>query len=142
MIPVSEPLLAGAEAKYVADCIQTGWISSEGRYLAAFEQAWAKYCGAEFGVGVSNGTTALQIAVVALSSTISPKQWQSASRACPIATVSIVAPLLRSIRYSTSLGTVGPQRSPQPTRVVERISPISPLATKSFRNRSGGAARA
>ena len=54
MIPVSEPLLAGAEAKYVEDCIRTGWISSEGRYLAAFEQAWAKYCGAEFGVGVSN----------------------------------------------------------------------------------------
>ena len=66
MIPVSEPLLAGAEAKYVADCIHTGWISSEGRYLAAFEQAWASYCGAKFGIGVSNGTTALQIAVAAL----------------------------------------------------------------------------
>ena len=66
MIPVSEPLLAGAEAKYVADCIQSGWISSEGRYLAAFEEAWANYCGAEFGIGVCNGTTALQIAVAAL----------------------------------------------------------------------------
>jgi perosamine synthetase len=66
MIPVSEPLLAGAEAKYVAECIETGWISSEGRYLTAFEQAWASYCGAKFGIGVSNGTTALQIAVAAL----------------------------------------------------------------------------
>jgi perosamine synthetase len=67
MIPVSEPLLSEVEAKYVADCIQTGWVSSEGKYLAAFEQAWAKYCGAEHGVAVSNGTTALQIAVRALS---------------------------------------------------------------------------
>ncbi len=66
MIPVSEPLLAGSEAKYVEDCIRSGWVSSEGKYLAAFEQAWAKYCGAEFGVAVSNGTTALQIAVAAL----------------------------------------------------------------------------
>jgi perosamine synthetase len=66
MIPVSEPLLAGAEARYVAECIRTGWISSEGRYLAAFEHAWANYCGAKFGVAVSNGTTALQIAVAAL----------------------------------------------------------------------------
>jgi len=66
MIPVSEPLLAGSEAKYVEECIRTGWVSSEGKYLAAFEQAWAKYCGAEFGVAVSNGTTALQIAIAAL----------------------------------------------------------------------------
>jgi perosamine synthetase len=66
MIPVSEPLLTGAEAKYVDDCIRTGWVSSEGRYLSAFEEAWAKYCGAEYGIAVSNGTTALQIAVAAL----------------------------------------------------------------------------
>ena len=66
MIPVSEPLLAGAEAKYVEDCIRTGWVSSEGSYLTAFERAWANYCGAEHGVAVSNGTTALQIAVAAL----------------------------------------------------------------------------
>src|SRR6195256_3398620 len=67
MIPVSEPLMGGAEAKYVEDCIRSGWVSSEGKYLAAFEQAWAKYCGAEHGVAVSNGTTALQIAVAALN---------------------------------------------------------------------------
>jgi len=66
MIPVSEPLLAGDEAKYVEDCIRTGWVSSEGKYLSAFEQAWAKYCGADHGIAVSNGTTALQIAVAAL----------------------------------------------------------------------------
>lgn len=66
MIPVCEPLLSGNEGKYVQDCITTGWVSSEGKYLTAFEEGWAKYCGAAYGVGCSNGTTALQIAVRAL----------------------------------------------------------------------------
>lgn len=66
MIPVCEPRLAGNEAKYVEDCIKTGWVSSEGRYIAAFEEGWASYCGVKHGIAVSNGTTALQIAVTAL----------------------------------------------------------------------------
>jgi len=66
MIPVSEPLLVGNEESYVADCVKSGWISSDGRYLRAFEEKWASYCGVAHGIGVSNGTTALQIAVAAL----------------------------------------------------------------------------
>ncbi len=41
MIPVNEPLLAGRESDYVMDCIQTGWISSAGRYIDRFETEWA-----------------------------------------------------------------------------------------------------
>lgn len=66
MIPVNEPLLAGNEAHYVADCLKTGWISSAGKYIERFEQDWAAYCGRKHGVGVSNGSTALQGAVEAL----------------------------------------------------------------------------
>lgn len=62
-IPVNEPLLSGNVSKYVNDCISAGWISSEGPYVEAFERAWADYCGMPFGVAVSNGTTALQIAM-------------------------------------------------------------------------------
>jgi perosamine synthetase len=64
-VPVNEPLLGGNEARYVAECLEAGWISSEGRFVEAFEQAWADYCGAKFGVAVSNGTTALQLAMMA-----------------------------------------------------------------------------
>jgi perosamine synthetase len=53
MIPVSEPVLGGREAEYVAECLATGWISSSGRFIDAFENAWASYCGRRFGVAVS-----------------------------------------------------------------------------------------
>ena len=66
MIPTNEPLLAGRERQYVLDCIDTGWISSAGSYIERFERDWAAYCGMDHGVAVSNGTTALQIAVDAL----------------------------------------------------------------------------
>lgn len=66
MIPVSEPFLRGREAQYVAECLETGWISSSGRFIDAFEVTWAAYCGRRFGVAVSNGTVALQLAVAAL----------------------------------------------------------------------------
>ncbi len=66
MIPVNEPLVGEKEAEYVLDCLRTGWISSSGKYLESFEQAWASYCGMKYGIAVSNGTTALQVAVACL----------------------------------------------------------------------------
>jgi len=66
MIPVNEPLLNLNALNYVEECIRTGWISSEGRFIREFENRWASYCGMEYGVAVSSGTTALQIAVACL----------------------------------------------------------------------------
>ncbi len=63
MIPVNEPLLTGNELKYVTDCIETGWVSSAGKYISEFESGWASYCGKKYGIAVSNGTTALDVAV-------------------------------------------------------------------------------
>jgi perosamine synthetase len=63
MIPVNEPLLGGREMEYVGECLRTGWISSAGRFIEEFERQWAAYCGMKYGVAVSNGTCALQIAV-------------------------------------------------------------------------------
>jgi perosamine synthetase len=66
VIPVNEPLIGEKEIEYVLDCLHTGWISSSGKYLENFEQAWANYCGMQYGIAVSNGTTALQVAVACL----------------------------------------------------------------------------
>jgi perosamine synthetase len=66
VIPVNEPLLGENETKYVLECLQTGWISSEGRFIREFEERWASYCGMKYGVAVSNGTVALEIAMAAL----------------------------------------------------------------------------
>jgi perosamine synthetase len=64
-IPVCEPSLLGNETKYVMDAIESGWISSSGKYVAAFETAFAQYCGVAHGIAVCNGTMALHLALVA-----------------------------------------------------------------------------
>jgi perosamine synthetase len=66
VIPVNEPLLGQQENDYVMECLRTGWISSAGRFIDRFEERWAAYCGRKYGIAVSNGTTALQLAVDAL----------------------------------------------------------------------------
>ncbi|MBZ0200002.1 MAG: DegT/DnrJ/EryC1/StrS family aminotransferase [Ignavibacteriaceae bacterium] len=65
-IPVCEPYLAGNEIKYVLDALETGWISSAGKYITQFEEAFANYCGVKHGIAVANGTVALHLALVAL----------------------------------------------------------------------------
>jgi perosamine synthetase len=66
MIPVCEPLLTDDDIQLVLDCLRSGWVSSAGRYLDEFEAGWAAYCGMRHGVAVSNGTTALDVAVALL----------------------------------------------------------------------------
>ena len=65
-IPVCEPLLAGNELAYATEAVSSGWISSSGKYVSAFEEAFAAYCGAKHGIAVCNGTVALHLALVAL----------------------------------------------------------------------------
>lgn len=67
MIPVNEPSIGERELQYVQDCVQSAWISSAGRYLTEFEAAWATYCGRQYGIATSNGTTALQVAARCLN---------------------------------------------------------------------------
>lgn len=65
-IPVNTPLLSGNELKYVTECIETGWISSEGPFITRFEESFSGYIGRSHGIAVSNGTAALDVAVAAL----------------------------------------------------------------------------
>lgn len=64
-IPVCEPSLLGNEKVYVTEALESGWISSSGRYIAQFEKAFASYCGVEHGISVCNGTAALHLTLVA-----------------------------------------------------------------------------
>jgi len=65
-IPVNEPLLDGAEARCLAECVETGWISSEGPFVARLEAGMAAVCGQRHGVAVTNGSAALELAVAVL----------------------------------------------------------------------------
>lgn len=66
MIPVNEPLLTGNEKKYLNECIDTGWISSEGPFIRKFEEGLARITERKHGIAVCNGTVALEAAVAAL----------------------------------------------------------------------------
>lgn len=66
MIPVNEPLLNGNEKKYLAECIDSGWISSEGPFIKEFEEKFAARVGRKYGIAVCNGSAALDAAIVAL----------------------------------------------------------------------------
>ena len=52
--------------KYVKECIESGWISAEGPFVKQFETQFSEYIGRKFGIAVSNGSGALDIAVQAL----------------------------------------------------------------------------
>lgn len=65
-IPVYKPDLSGNEKKYVDDCIDSTWISSKGKYVGMFEDAFAKYIGTNYAVSVNNGTIALHLALLML----------------------------------------------------------------------------
>jgi perosamine synthetase len=66
MIPVNETLLNGNEKRYLIECIDSGWISSEGPFVEKFENGFAKFTGVKYGVAVSSGTAALEAALYAL----------------------------------------------------------------------------
>jgi perosamine synthetase len=60
-VALHEPLFRGNEWSYVKECIDTGWVSSVGRYVDKFEEMLADITGARRAVAVVNGTAALQI---------------------------------------------------------------------------------
>ncbi len=66
MIPVNEPLLDGNEKRYLAECVKTGWISSEGPFVRKLEEGFAARVGRRHGIAVCNGSVALDVAIAAL----------------------------------------------------------------------------
>jgi perosamine synthetase len=66
IIPVNEPVIGRREIEYVNECLETGWISSAGRFIPEFEEKWAGYCRRRHGVAVANGTVALELSMACL----------------------------------------------------------------------------
>ncbi len=64
-IPISQPSIGARERELVLDAVDSGWVSSIGKYIDDFEVKFARYCGTEFALTVSNGTTGLHLALVA-----------------------------------------------------------------------------
>ena len=66
-ISLAKPNLNGNELKYITDCINTGWISSIGKYVNLFEKKFSNFSKIKHCLPVSNGTTALQLALKTLN---------------------------------------------------------------------------
>ena len=66
MIPVNTPLLDGNELRYLQECIETGWVSSEGPFVETFESQFAAVVQRKHAVTCSNGSAALDLAVAAM----------------------------------------------------------------------------
>jgi perosamine synthetase len=66
MIPVYQPSIGKREKEYVIDCLDSTWISSKGKYINMFEDAFAGYTGIQHAASVSNGTVAIHVALDAL----------------------------------------------------------------------------
>lgn len=62
-VSLHEPTFDNTEIRNVTDCIETGWVSSVGKYVDQFERDLAEYTGVKRAVAVVNGTAALQIAL-------------------------------------------------------------------------------
>ena len=63
-IALHEPRFVGNENKYVKECIDTGWVSSVGKFVDRFEQDLAAYTGVKRVVAVVNGTAALHVCLM------------------------------------------------------------------------------
>jgi perosamine synthetase len=66
LLTVSDTRLDGNELAYLTECVRSNWISSQGPFVARFEDAFAAAVGCRFGVSCASGTAALHLAVAAL----------------------------------------------------------------------------
>jgi perosamine synthetase len=65
MMQFASPDLTGNELKYVTDCIKSGWISHQGKYVAQFEQMFAHNMNNRVAICCSSGTAAIHLALLA-----------------------------------------------------------------------------
>jgi perosamine synthetase len=66
MIPVNEPKFGSREKELVLECLETGWVSSDGPFITKFEELFSSFVGVKYGAAVCNGTAALEAALFGL----------------------------------------------------------------------------
>lgn len=62
-IGLHEPVFLGKEKDYLADCIDSTFVSYVGEYVNRFEQSVQDYTGSPFAKAIINGTSALHLAL-------------------------------------------------------------------------------
>ena len=65
-ISIANPVFNGNEKKYLDECIETGWVSANGRFIDEFEKKFAAFCGTKYAISCSNGTVSLHLIMLGL----------------------------------------------------------------------------
>lgn len=65
-ISIANPVFNGNEKKYLMECIDTGWVSANGRFINEFEKKFAEFCGTKYAISCSNGTVSLHLILLAM----------------------------------------------------------------------------
>ena len=65
-ISIANPIFNGNEKKYLNECIDTGWVSANGRFINEFQKEFAAFCGTKYALACCNGTVTLHLALLAL----------------------------------------------------------------------------
>lgn len=65
-ISIANPVFNGNEKKYINECVDTGWVSANGRFVKEFEEKFARFCDCKYALSCSNGTVSLHLILVAL----------------------------------------------------------------------------
>ena len=106
--PVAAPDLSGNEAAYVAECLRSSWISSQGEYLRRFEQLFAEHTGVPHAIATCNGTVAIHLALAALD--LQPRDEVIVPSLTFVATANAVTPrfLHAGKTFSTRTGRRAP----------------------------------
>lgn len=104
MIPVNTPLFSGNEEIYLRECIQTGWVSSEGPFVKQFEEKFASYIGVKHGISVCNGTAAIEVGLDSIGVTAGDEVIMPSSTimSCALACIRLGAtPVISDVDKST-----------------------------------------
>jgi len=65
-LALHEPVLGGNEHEYLKECIDTGWVSTGGKFVSAFEDEFKKLTGTKYAVACTSGTASIHLALKAL----------------------------------------------------------------------------
>ena len=68
-VPVNEPVIMKEAKEFVAETMESGWISSAGKYIEQFEAEFAAFLGVKHAVTTTSGTTAIHLALATLGIT-------------------------------------------------------------------------
>lgn len=63
-VALHEPEFDGNEWEYVKECLDSNFVSSAGKYVDKFERGLEDYTGAKHAIAMTNGTSALHIALL------------------------------------------------------------------------------